>query len=77
MYSAPCNLTTTQFWNPELLPSILRSQISIISNVPLMTIQCLADITNSYQTENVLIPFGDDFSFQNAEETYSFISNIT
>jgi hypothetical protein len=24
-----------------------------------------------------LIPFGDDFSFQKAEETYEFIANIT
>jgi predicted AAA+ superfamily ATPase len=42
-----------------------------------MTIQCLADIANSYESENILIPFGDDFSFQKAEETYDFIENMT
>jgi hypothetical protein len=44
-----------------------------LRNDTLTYIDCLKNISQSYQTTNILLPFGDDFAFWNSSSTYHFL----
>ena len=68
-YTVPCGVPMTNYWNKEdagQLRTDFMKQLHLNDTFAEIFIQCMQDMANAYETDNVLITWGYDFAYWDA-----------
>ena len=78
-YTVPCGVPMTNYWN-KYDAGILRTQFMADLNTNTSFadsfIQCMVDMANAYETDNVLVTWGYDFAYFDAFNTFGLIDDV-
>ena len=78
-YIVPCGVPMTFYWNPLDAPQMrtdFMNKLHFNTTFGQEFIQCMQDVADSYQFDNVMITWGFDFAYWDAKNTYGLISDI-
>jgi hypothetical protein len=78
-YTVPCGVPMTNFWNKEDAAQMRRDfmkQMYLNDTFAETYIQCMQDMANAYETDNVLVTWGYDFAYWDASSTFGLIKDI-
>lgn len=78
-YIVPCGVPMTFYWNPLDAPSMrtdFMKKLHLNATFGQQFIQCMQDVADSYQFDNVMITWGFDFAYWDAKNTFGLIGDI-
>ena len=78
-YTVPCGIPMTNYWNKEDAGDIrleFMSQLRQNETFQTSFIACMEEMSDAYETENVLVTWGYDFAYWDANNTFGLIDDI-
>lgn len=78
-YTVPCGVPMTFYWNVEdalMFRTEFMTSLTTNETFALDYIQCMTDMSQAYATDNVLVAWGYDFAYYDANNTFGLIDDI-